>query len=109
LISNALPAHQQGTAGSLVNTIVNYSIAFGLGLAGTVEQQVNRNGTDIERGYRGALYLGVGIAGLGIACALLHLLLDVFSPESKPSEQKSSIEESSSSSVEEETDHVEKR
>ncbi|UZJ55418.1 hypothetical protein CBS101457_004738 [Exobasidium rhododendri] len=77
IVSDALPPHQQGLAGSLVNTIVNYSIALGLGLAGTLEMQVNRNGTDVERGYRGALWLGMGLAGLGVICALVSLLLDV--------------------------------
>lgn len=87
LISNALPAHRQGTAGSLVNTVVNYSIAFGLGLAGTVELQVRGQETDGERGYRGALYLGIGFAGLGILCALIHLLID-YRPRAPLDEEK---------------------
>lgn len=77
IISDALSPHQQGTAGSLVNTVVNYSIAFGLGLAGNVELQLNRNGMDLERGYRSALYLGIGFAALGILCALVHLFFDI--------------------------------
>jgi MFS family permease len=76
IVSDSLPPERQGTAGSLVNTIVNYSIAFGLGLAGTVELQVNKGGQDLERGYRGALYMGIGLAGLGILCALTLLLVD---------------------------------
>lgn len=83
IISDALPPSKQGTAGSLVNTIVNYSIAFGLGLAGTVELQVNHSNTDLERGFRGALYLGIGLAGLGILCALTLLLIDFVRPTTK--------------------------
>ena len=56
---------------------INYCIAFGLGLAATVEVKVNRNGTDIERGFRGALYLGIGLAGLGIVCAFSLLVIDI--------------------------------
>lgn len=105
IISDALPPHRQGTAGSLVNTIVNYSIAFGLGLAGTVELQVNRNNTDIERGIRGALYIGIGLAGLGIACALILLYIDRFhkarlSQERKFSHNRDSIQDSSPPPIE---------
>lgn len=88
IISDALPPHRQGTAGSLVNTIVNYSIAFGLGIAGTVELQVNKNGTDVERGIRGALYVGIGLAGLGIGCALVLLFVDKFHKQKSKQEEK---------------------
>ena len=36
ILSNAMPHKDQGVAGSLVNTVVNYSISMGLGIAGTV-------------------------------------------------------------------------
>lgn len=88
IISDALPPHRQGTAGSLVNTIVNYSIAFGLGIAGTVELQVNRNNTDVERGIRGALYVGIGLAGLGIICALTLLFVDKTKEKTQESNQE---------------------
>ena len=35
-ISNQMPLEHQGTAASLVNAIVNYSIWIGLGVTGTV-------------------------------------------------------------------------
>lgn len=69
IIANSLPQHRQGVAGSLVNTIVNYSVAFGLGLAGTVERQTNGGGTDLFNGYRNCLFLGVGLAGAGVCLA----------------------------------------
>lgn len=67
----------QGLAASLVNTVVNYSISIGLGLAGTVESQVDPNGTDIFKGYRGASYMGVGLAGLGVGVATLYVIRSV--------------------------------
>jgi phosphotransferase system glucose/maltose/N-acetylglucosamine-specific IIC component len=43
---------------------VQYSISIGLGIAATVEAHVNNGGKDIVRGYRGALWLGVGFAAI---------------------------------------------
>ncbi|KAJ5675041.1 low affinity NH4+ transporter [Penicillium maclennaniae] len=44
ILSRAMPRRHQGLAASLVNTFVNYSISIGLGLAGTIEGQVNDGG-----------------------------------------------------------------
>lgn len=60
-----MPRVHQGLAASLVSTTVNYSISFGLSFAATVESQVNDHGKDVLKGYRGALYMGLGLAGLG--------------------------------------------
>lgn len=73
MISDAMPRDKQGMAGSLVNTVVNYSISLALGIAGTVE----RYSSDIEssdpevllQGYRHALYLAVGLSGMGCVLA----------------------------------------
>lgn len=77
VLSRAMPRRQQGLAASLVNTFVNYSISIGLGFAGTVDSQVNGGGRDILKGYRGALYMGVGLAGLGIVVALIFCFLEL--------------------------------
>ncbi|KAJ5890433.1 uncharacterized protein N7473_006661 [Penicillium subrubescens] len=37
----------------------------GLGFAATVEWHVNDIGNDVLKGHRGALYMGIGLAGLG--------------------------------------------
>lgn len=74
LLSNALPKEHQGIAASLVSTVVNYSISIGLGFAGTIESQVNGGGVKILAGYRGAWYMGIGLAGLGVGIALLFSL-----------------------------------
>ena len=74
VLSNSMPADQQGLAASLVNTVVNYSISIGLGMAGTVESQQNNGGKDVLRGYRSAWYVGIGLASLGICSATLFLI-----------------------------------
>ncbi|TVY21072.1 Efflux pump terJ [Lachnellula arida] len=76
LLSNAMPRKHQGVAASLVNTIINYSISIALGFAGTIESHVNDGGKDRLRGYRGALYLGIGLAGLGVVLAMFFGLYE---------------------------------
>lgn len=76
-LSNALPRKHQGAAASLVNTVVNYSISIALGMAGTIEVHVNGGGTTPEqllKGYRSALYFGIGLSGLGILVAAAFVL-----------------------------------
>lgn len=69
LLSSFLPRRQQGIAGSLVSTVVNYSIALGLGFAAAVEYYTgsadNQFDSDIK-GIRHAFYMGIGLAGLGL-------------------------------------------
>lgn len=74
-MSNAMPREHQGVAGSLVNTVVNYSISLGLGLAGTVERYVDPDGSNVLKGYRGASYMGVGLAGLGSVIAICFTIV----------------------------------
>ncbi|EGP85520.1 unnamed protein product [Zymoseptoria tritici ST99CH_1A5] len=76
VISDSMPKRYQGVAASLVNTVVNYSISLGLGFAGTIEVHVNNGGrtpADVLHGYRSALYMGIGLSGLGIFFALTFL------------------------------------
>ncbi|KAJ5797314.1 uncharacterized protein N7503_006610 [Penicillium pulvis] len=74
ILSNSMHRHHQGLAASLVATTVNYSISLGLGFAGTVETHVNDGGKDILQGYRGALYMGIGLAGLGLFISILFMI-----------------------------------
>ncbi|KAI4243636.1 MAG: hypothetical protein LQ352_006998 [Teloschistes flavicans] len=71
ILSGAMPREHQGLAASLVSTVVNYSISLGLGFAGTVESNVAPGTGEMEvlKGYRAALYMGIGLAGLGVAVA----------------------------------------
>ncbi|KAI1628651.1 major facilitator superfamily-domain-containing protein [Exophiala viscosa] len=74
ILSNSVKKRHQGIAASLINTVVNYSISLGLGFAGTVEVNVDRGGKtpdDVLRGYRGALYLGIGLAGAGLVVSII--------------------------------------
>lgn len=75
ILSNAMPKQHQGLAASLLTTTVNYSISIGLGFAGTVESHVNNGGRDTLKGYRGALYMGVGLAGLGLAASVAFMFV----------------------------------
>jgi predicted MFS family arabinose efflux permease len=66
LLSNAMPREHQGKAASLVSTVVNYSIASGLGFAGSIESSIDKNGGTMLDGYRGAWELGIGFSALGV-------------------------------------------
>lgn len=62
IATNSVKRQEQGVAGSLISLLLLYSASLGLGFAGTVESQTNEDGTAIVRGYRGALYLAIGLA-----------------------------------------------
>ncbi|KAH8653491.1 major facilitator superfamily domain-containing protein [Xylariales sp. PMI_506] len=77
ILSNAVERRHQGIAASLVSTVVNYSIALGLGFAGTVEYRVNNGGLTFEdklKGYRGAYYMAIGIAALGVCICIAFVI-----------------------------------
>ena len=66
--------NEQGIAGSLIGTLQLYSTSIGLGFAGVVEVHVGGRGGggegEIVRGYRAALYFGMGLAGVALlVCA----------------------------------------
>ncbi|KAI1651101.1 MFS general substrate transporter [Daldinia loculata] len=76
-LSNAVERKHQGTAASLVSTVMNYSISIGLGIARTVEAYVTRDDQSIEsklKGYRAALYTAISLAGLGTLICSIFLL-----------------------------------
>lgn len=75
IMSNSVKREHQGIAASLVNTVVNYSISIGLGIAGTVETRENGGGLNVLKGYRSAYYVGIGLAGMGVVTAALFVLL----------------------------------
>lgn len=74
ILSDYVPKQHQGIAASLVATVVNYSISIGLGIAGTVESNVNDEGQDVLEGYRGALYAAIGLSGLAVSLSLLFVV-----------------------------------
>ncbi|KAI0471702.1 major facilitator superfamily transporter [Xylariaceae sp. FL0804] len=72
ILSNAVKKEHQGIGASLVNTVVNYGIALGVGFAGTVETHVSHGDEFI--GYRGALYMGIGLSSLGFGICIVFLV-----------------------------------
>lgn len=74
ILSNNVPKEHQGMAASLVNTVVNYSISIGLGIAGTVESRVNDGGGDTLKGYRSAWYTGIGLSSIGILISTFFIV-----------------------------------
>ncbi|KAI0143415.1 major facilitator superfamily transporter [Xylariaceae sp. FL1272] len=72
ILSNAVKREHQGVAASLVNTVVNYGISLGVGFAGTVQTHVAHG--DELAGFRGGLYVGIGLAGLGLSICIANLI-----------------------------------
>ncbi|KAJ0118241.1 hypothetical protein J7T55_009024 [Diaporthe amygdali] len=91
ILSDAVKKEHQGIAASLVATVVNYSISLGVGFAGTVEVHINNGGktkADLLKGYKGALYLGIGLAGLGLVICLVFLGRDKLRSSRKAKAEK---------------------
>ncbi|CAF1507045.1 unnamed protein product [Didymodactylos carnosus] len=92
---NQMINRSQGVAASMINAVINLSVSLGLGIAGTVESQINKSGRDVLRGYRSALYAGIGLSGLGIIVALLFCRV----PAVVPADEKKELNETAVSSV----------
>lgn len=67
--SDFMARDKQGLGASLVNTMLNYSISIGLGIGSLVEVHISHNRSLLD-GYRGAHYVGIGLAGLGVIASL---------------------------------------
>ncbi|GAA5989423.1 hypothetical protein JCM5350_000701 [Sporobolomyces pararoseus] len=75
IISNSVPRSMLGVGGGLINCITAYSIAIGLGIAGTVEVYTNKDGTDLLQGYRSAFWFAacVSFAGFLLVLAVVRV------------------------------------
>jgi len=73
IASNSVARNEQGIAGSSIGTLMTYGISTGIGFGGTVEVHTNRGGTDVVRGYRSALYLGIGFAAASLVLSLIFV------------------------------------
>lgn len=64
IASNSVKRNEQGIAGSLIGTLQLYATSIGLGFAGVVEVHLGGKGdeSEIVKGYRAALWFGVGLA-----------------------------------------------
>ncbi|KAM3121962.1 hypothetical protein CJJ07_005356 [Candidozyma auris] len=76
ILSDFLPTQHQGMAGSLVNTVVNYSVSLFLAIASTVETEVYKETNDTLQSYRAAAYFGVGIAGLAVVISVIFIFTE---------------------------------
>jgi MFS family permease len=79
IISNQMPPEHQGIAASLIVTVVNYAIALGLGIAGTVESVVVVHEKTPSfygnvKGIRAGFYTGLVLSGLGVILAVLFFI-----------------------------------
>ena len=96
LISNVVLPEEQGVAGSFISTAVQYSIAIGLGIAATVETHVNKSGSDVVLGFRGAYWLGIGFAAVAFFVVVLfvrdHRFDEVKDPEKGVNSGHSTVE-----------------
>lgn len=91
ILSHKLPREKQGVAGSVINTVVNYSISIGLGVAATVEYYSTKNGHSEKQVIRNALWTGTGLGALGMVIAAAFVFWQVF--HSKAEKEKSESEE----------------
>lgn len=73
ILSDNLPIEQQGMAGLLVTTVTNFSVSLILGISSTAEIEVFRRTGDTLLSYRAALYLGIGVSGLGVLCSFVFI------------------------------------
>lgn len=72
IATNSVKKNEQGIAGSLISTLQLYATSIGLGFAGVVEVHVGGigNENEIVKGYRGALFFGMGLAMVALViCA----------------------------------------
>jgi len=74
ILSDFLPLHHQGMAGSLVATVVNYSVSLFLGIASTVEIETMQQYHSTLKSYRAAIYMGIGVAFLGVLFAIIFII-----------------------------------
>lgn len=76
ILSDHLATEHQGMAGSLLNTVVNYSVSLFLAVSSTIEIEVKEKTGDTLKSYRSAIYLGAGIAGLAVLFAVVFIFAE---------------------------------
>ncbi|KAK2059011.1 major facilitator superfamily transporter [Colletotrichum caudatum] len=76
-ITTNLPAHRQGLAGALINSLLFLGISFFLGIGDVVVGETRHLGT--RESYRAAFWLATGVAGVGL---LLYAFVRIGSAKS---------------------------
>jgi len=82
ILSDSLPKEHQGMAASLVNTVLNYAVSIGLGVAGTVAIRVSPTTTELFF-FRCGFYTGIGFSGLGFLVACIWIVVRTLNKKSK--------------------------
>ena len=70
---NSVRRHEQGIAGSLVGVLQVYATSTGLGFAGIVETHTDDHSSMPIKGYRSALYFGMGMAVVALVIGVLFV------------------------------------
>lgn len=79
ILSEHLPPEYQGMAGSLINTVVNYSNSLFLGLSTTVETQYQKMYPDNPLiAFRAAMYFAIGLAAAGLLLSIAFTGLEMW-------------------------------
>lgn len=78
ILSDYLPKRHQGMAGSLISTVVNYSVSLFLSLGSNIEISTLKEGHSEIESYRNAIYFAIGIAGLGVLISLGFLVSQIY-------------------------------
>ncbi|KIV86497.1 hypothetical protein PV11_02108 [Exophiala sideris] len=73
IASGSVSRLHQGTAASLISVLNLYGNSLGLGFAGTIEVQTNKQGRDRILGFRAALYFAVAISSLALLVDILFI------------------------------------
>jgi len=82
ILSDSIPKEHQGMAASLVNTVLNYAVSIGLGVAGTVAIEVSATTTELFF-FRCGWYTGIGFSGLGFLVACVWIVVRTLNKKSK--------------------------
>lgn len=77
ILSDFLPKENQGMGGSLVNTVVNYSVSLFLAIASTPDAQYKKNsGGNVLTGFRAGIWFGVGCVGTAVLIAVVLIFVE---------------------------------
>ncbi|SGZ52106.1 CIC11C00000004218 [Sungouiella intermedia] len=89
ILSDFLPEEHQGMAGSLVNTVVNYSVSLFLAIGSTVEVQMYARTADYLKSYRATVYLGIGISAMAVLFSIVFIVTEHGKHHEQHHEEKS--------------------
>jgi hypothetical protein len=73
IASNSVSRENQGRAGSLIGVLQLYGTSTGVGFAGLVQIETDEDGLQPLKGYRGALYLGIGFGAFALVTDLMFV------------------------------------